>query len=97
LQQESWLDRAETLFSFAETAHQHFEIGSMEDKKAILSCLGSNLSLMNKTLEIHDDKNLAILKKLAPEVQDLHNRLEPLYPIENTEVYEKSYASKKMG
>jgi len=92
---ETWLERAETLFSFAETARKRFKIGTLEEKKSILSCLGSNLSLTNRLFKVSDEKNIVILKKLAPEVQTLHNRLEPLYPIENIEVYEKSYAQNK--
>lgn len=90
---ETWLDRAENLFSFAQTARQRFEVGSLEDKRNILSCLGSNLLLTDKILNIHVDKNLAILKNLAPEVQDLHNRLEPTQSKAPQRFWEAHYTS----
>ncbi len=40
---ETWLDHAEKLFSFAETAKKRFESGNLVVKREILACLGSNL------------------------------------------------------
>lgn len=40
-----WLDVTEQIFDFAETAKDKFENGTLEDKRQILSCLGSNLVL----------------------------------------------------
>ena len=38
------------------------------------------------------------MEEVAPEVQALHKRFEPRYPIENIEAYEKSYAkNEKLG
>ncbi len=76
--QETWLDRAEKLFSFAETAKHRFENGSMEDRREILSCLGSNLLLTDRKLEVSLDNGLGMFLEVAPEVQALHYRLEPL-------------------
>ena len=54
--------------------------------------LGSNLSLKDRKLSIPVDKKLALFQTIAPEVQELHNRLEPRYPLDNIEVYERNYA-----
>ena len=76
--QETWLDRAEKLFDFAKTARERFENGTLDDKREILSTLGSNLLLSQRTLKVPFDNDLAMLLEVAPEVQALHNRLEPL-------------------
>ena len=95
---ETWLDRAETLFSFAETAKNRFENGSFETKRQILCSLGSNLFLEDKKLIISADNNLAILKSLAPEVRELHSRLEPIKSQSSQEVWEEIYAQdEKVG
>jgi hypothetical protein len=88
---ETWLDRAETLFSFAETAKNRFENGSFETKRQILSSLGSNLLLEDKKLMISADINLAILKSLAPEVRELHARLEPIKTQSSQGSWEEKY------
>ncbi len=88
---ETWLDRAETLFSFAETAKNRFENGSFETKRQILSSLGSNLLLEDKKLMISPDNNLAILKSLAPEVRELHARLEPIKTQSSQGSWEEKY------
>ena len=92
---ETWLDRAEKLFSFAETAKKRFETGTLEDKRVILSTLGSNFTLKDKILSIPVDKRLSLFQTVAPEVQELHNRLEPRYPLDNIEIYERNYAKNK--
>ena len=85
--------RVETWLDFAETARKRFEHGSMDDRRdIILAALGSNLLLFNKKLRITLTKPLELVQNVAPDVQTLHKRLEPIYPIENTEFYEKSYA-----
>lgn len=51
--------------------------GILEDKWDVLSCLGSNLFLTGKQLRLQADRSLALFQKVAPEIQSLHNRLEP--------------------
>jgi hypothetical protein len=91
-QVETWLDRAEKMLEFAETAKNRFELAGMDDKREILAGLGLNLSLFDKKLSITLTKPLELVGEAAPEVQALHKRLEPHHPIENIEAYEKSYA-----
>jgi len=92
---ETWLDRAEKMLNFAETAKSRFELGTINDKRDILVSLGSNLSLLDRKLSIPLSKPLELMEEVAPDIQALHNRLEPHYPVENIEVYEKSYAKNK--
>jgi len=92
---ETWLDRAEKMLNFAETAKSRFELGNMNDKRKILGALGSNLSLLDRKLSVTLTKPLELVGEVAHEVQALHKRLEPHHPIENIEVYEKSYAKNK--
>ena len=75
--QETWLDRAEKLFSFAETAKEKFENGALEDKREILSGLGSNLLLTDRKLDVSVDNRIGLFLDVAPGVQALHKRLEP--------------------
>jgi len=92
---ETWLQRAESLFSFAEIAKNRFEIGSLADKRDILSCLGSNLTLTDRILRFDVGKGLAVFRKLAPEVQSLHNRLEPLKAKSSRRDWEDLYSKNK--
>ena len=93
---KTWLNTAEELFSFAETAKERFENGGLEIKREILACLGSNLSLMYKKLNIQLQPPLTIFVKFAPWVHALHSRLEPLQDIPDQEVIEALYAENKI-
>jgi len=94
---ETWLKRAEDTFAFAETAQKRFETGTLEDKRQILSCLGSNLVLTNKRLRIHVEKSLALFQEVAPDVQNLHKRLERrLEPVGSIGNWEALYAKNKI-
>lgn len=73
----TWEERAERLFTFAETARNRFQRGDMDAKREILACLGTTITLENRTLSVQTEKPLSILAQLAPEVRSLHRRLEP--------------------
>ncbi len=75
---DTWLDRAEKVLEFAETAKKRFETGDLEAKRDILSSLGSSLILKNRTLSLRLNPPLELVKSVAPEVQDLHENLEPI-------------------
>ncbi|MGR3174600.1 MAG: recombinase family protein [Candidatus Scalindua sp.] len=74
----SWLDDAEKFFSFAETAKERFKNGTLIVKREILACLGSNLTLMDRKLNIQLQPPLHIFFKYAPKLRLVTNRLEPL-------------------
>ncbi|MFA5086007.1 MAG: zinc ribbon domain-containing protein [Candidatus Paceibacterota bacterium] len=77
-QVNDWAEKATQLFSFAELAKTKFENGSLEDKKTILSCLGSNLSLKDDKLSIELQKPLRLIEKASLEVKTINERLEPV-------------------
>lgn len=75
---DDWVERAECLFSFSETAQKRFEEGGLEVKHEILSCLGSNLFLKDGKLSVDLQKPLLLVEKYAEEIQAFHERLEPV-------------------
>ena len=75
---DDWLERAEALFGFAETAKWRFEDGLLQDKKEVLSYLGSNLLLKDRKLRITRKNELIAMEGLAKEEKAIRNRLEPL-------------------
>ena len=85
---KTWLDNAEKLFSFAETAKKRFESGNLVVKREILACLGSNLTLLDRKLNIKLQEPLFIFTKYSPELKALRNRLEPLQDKTEHEVME---------
>lgn len=50
-------------FNFAATARSRFENGSLEDKRAVLAYTGSNLNLVNKTLQIEPQMPLLFMQR----------------------------------
>ena len=75
---DDWLERARAMFEFAEKAKTKFEIGTLKDKRLILSTIGSNLLLQDGTLTIEANKVIDHIKEMAPEVNKIYKRLEPL-------------------
>ncbi len=75
---DNWMNKLKELFEFAETAKQKFDNGTTNDKRMILSFLGSNLLLKDRELTIELKKPLTCVKKMKPEISIIHNRLEPL-------------------
>jgi len=73
----SWLDDAEKFFSFAETAKERFEDGNLIEKREILACLGSNLTLVDRKLNIELQPPLHLFSKYVPKLRLITNRLEP--------------------
>ena len=85
---KTWLDNAEKLFSFAETAKKRFESGNLVVKREVLACLGSNLILLDRKLNIQLQEPLSIFTKYSPELKALRDRLEPLQDKTEQEVME---------
>ena len=75
---DDWLERAEYLFNFAEVGKIRFERGTIEEKKDVLSYLGSNLLLKDRKLRITRKNELIAMEELAKEEKAIRNRLEPL-------------------
>ncbi|MDD2731676.1 MAG: hypothetical protein PHI53_00580 [Candidatus Pacebacteria bacterium] len=78
------------MFNFALDAKQSFETGDTDEKKEILSHLGSNLLLQDKMIAISTENTLIPMRKLSAE----DKRLEPLKIGKNraelVELYSKS-------
>lgn len=75
---DDWLERAEYLFNFAEVGKIRFERGTIEEKKEVLSYLGSNLFLKDQKLRITRKNELIAMEELAKEERAIRSRLEPL-------------------
>lgn len=75
---DDWIEKATKLFTFAELAKFRFETGTLEEKKEILFCLGSNLLLKNRILSIELQKPLYFIKEASLEVKKINKGLEPL-------------------
>lgn len=87
-----WVGKAEQVFSFARDARTKFETGTAEDKRAILTNLGSNLLLKDKIISISIQKPLLLIDKAAQEVKAIHNKLEPPKKGKNEPDFDKLYS-----
>ena len=74
----TWLERADNLFSFAKTAKTRFKNGTITEKKEIIQALGSNLLLKDKSLPIKLSQPFEILEALSPEVMVLNCVFQPV-------------------
>lgn len=74
----NWISKAEGLFNFARDAKKRFENGTLEEKRVILSNLGSNLVLKDEKLAILIQKPLILVEEAAKEVKTIHKGLEPV-------------------
>lgn len=73
-----WLDKADSLFDFAEHAKERFEKGNWEIKREIAFFLGSNFSLKDKKLSVTIQKPLQLLEEASKEAKLIQARFEPL-------------------
>lgn len=71
------IEKADTLFTFAELARFRFETGTFEVKRSIIVALGSNLSLKDQKLHVSLDYPLLALKEAAIEARAISARFEP--------------------
>lgn len=76
--QNTWIENISDLLSFSVKAKDRFENGTLEDKKTVLSRLGSNLILKDNILELQIKKPLLLIREVVPEINKIHNSLEPL-------------------
>ncbi len=87
----NWLAKADDAFDFARDAVAKFNDGELEDKRYVLSRLGSNLLLKDKILTITLDEVLEALKSVAEEANQLCDTLEPVEGIDRTVQLETLY------
>jgi hypothetical protein len=86
-----WIEKTENMFNFAEKAKARFETGTAEDKRQILSALGSNLLLKDRILSISIEKPLILIEQAASEVRNIHSRLEPVKTGKNRINFDELY------
>lgn len=77
---DDWLEKAEQLFVFAEKAQIKFtdKNTSLKEKGMILSCLGSNLTLLDGKLSISLQEPLLRIEEMAKGLRAETFRFEPL-------------------
>ena len=74
---EKWLELTEKTFRFATYARKAFMVGSLNDKREILTALGQNFSINTKKLTIQKNSWLVPIEKAYPELEARYKRLEP--------------------
>jgi len=89
---DEWIGKAEKVFSFARDAKTNFKNGTLQQKREILSALGSNLLLKDKILTISIQKPFILIEKMAEEVKAIYSRLEPVIIYQNEFNFEPEYA-----
>jgi len=77
---DDWLEKVEQLFNFAEKAQIKFtdKNTSLKEKGMILSCLGSNLTLLNGILSVSLQEPLLYIEEMAKGLKAEIFRFEPL-------------------
>jgi len=86
------IKKFEETLSFTRDAKKAFEMGTLGEKKYILSGLGSNLFLKDKQLQISIKKPLFHMRKVACAVKTIHRGFEPLKNGKNEAKLGKMYS-----
>lgn len=86
-----WLKELEKSFDLAEKAVTEFENGTLEKRREILSALGYNHLLKDRKLNIQADKPIFTIEKIAFEVKQVSNRLEPTKSVADKQQMKQIY------
>jgi site-specific DNA recombinase len=89
---DTWLEKAEDLFVFLETAYGVFAKGSDRTKKEIVAALGSNLVLIDKKLCISLPDTFKSVIRLKETKAALNLLFEPHESTSNTEYFSETQA-----
>lgn len=89
---DKWMKKADELFTFAQDAAEKFNTGGLEDKRYILSRLGSNLFIFNKILRVDLEERLIPMKEASKETRRISDSLEPVKGLDRTLQLESSYS-----
>ena len=89
---DDWLKTADKYFSFAANARQTFENGTSEEKREMLTLLGSDLSIKQGKLSVSLAEPLILIKKMAPEVKRINEAIGPLKNADHTRALRELYA-----
>ncbi|MEY2986236.1 MAG: hypothetical protein RJB24_465, partial [Candidatus Parcubacteria bacterium] len=74
---DDWFSRVEKTFNFAENAPKAFQNGSDQDKRELLSLLGSNLYLYDKKVSIELKKPFEFIQNLGKVMKSEIGMFEP--------------------
>lgn len=74
---DKWIEKAETIFQFAQTAKSKFDFGTYEDKRLVLSSLGSNFILKDQKVNIELNIPFSIICEVKKELDLIYSKLEP--------------------
>jgi DNA invertase Pin-like site-specific DNA recombinase len=89
---EEWIKMSEKVFDFVAYSRIHFAKGDLNVKRAIFSCLGSNLTLKDRKIQITLKKPFQFIAEGLSKAQDELSRLEPIQITQNRAEFEKSVA-----
>lgn len=89
---EDWADKAEEAFNFAIHARYRFATGNLEDKRLILSTIGSNLVLKDKRLYLDVTKPYCFLEEIVKVEPTTAEKFEPEKQLEMTPKLEALWA-----
>jgi predicted metal-binding protein len=87
---DQWIETGDQMFTFVELAQEKFKNGSPEVKRGILSTLGSNLVIKDKTVSVDIEKSILPLRRISKDVMKLKKRLEPLNNEDKQAQFEQS-------
>ena len=75
--QEEWYTQSKETFDFACSAQYQFETGDLRTKTYVLSKLGSNLTILDRELQISGEKPYFLIEKAKKEIEEVILALEP--------------------
>jgi site-specific DNA recombinase len=85
---DNWIDLAEKIFNFAVTAKSKFITGSIEEKKRLVSMLGSNLYVKDGKVSIQLIKPFEFIKSKSEEVKKIKSSLEPVNDMNKSNLFD---------
>ena len=86
------IETVDNMITFIEQAQEKLRTGTREEKRQVLSGLGSNLVINDKELRMEWDNILFPMQKVSTEVKLIHKRLEPAQNLVNKGDLERAYA-----
>ena len=75
--QKQWFDQSKDAFDFACTAQYSFAKGDVKSKTYVLSRLGSNLTIKDKTLHVSGENAYFLIEKGKKQIESIVEALEP--------------------
>lgn len=90
---DDWFERIEKVFSFTESAQSVFTSGTDQEKRELLSLLGSNLYLKDKKVTIEVKEPFNYIQEMSEILSSQKEMLEPLQNSSESNEKEAYYAS----